>query len=123
LTIGSSISFAEIGPEGSGRRVSELTSGLPRERFGSSGFIDVPTIITTQTEISYKPNERLLPAAATWYVERTRQLVEFVQTCQFNICSPSGKKGQEICLNIQHSTSKIELPTGRCFAGNLNVGR
>jgi hypothetical protein len=63
LTTGGLISFAPIGimgwPLAPRRRVSALTSGLPRERSGSSGFIGFPTIQTTQTEISYKLNENL----------------------------------------------------------------
>ena len=46
-------------PGGPRRRLPELTGGWPRERSGSSGFIGVPTIITTPAENSYKLNEKL----------------------------------------------------------------
>jgi hypothetical protein len=97
-----------------------LTSGLPCERSGSSGFIDVPTIVTTQIEISYKLNGKLLPAAAACYVERTRRPVAFVQTSQTYMSAQRQKRTGNW---RKHSTFNIEHPTGRCFADELNVGR
>jgi hypothetical protein len=98
-----------------------LTSGLPRERFGSSGFIDVPTIVTTQIEISYKLNGKLLPAAAAYLWNGRADRLNLFKPSK-PMCPPSGKKGQNLRENIQQPTSNIEHPTDPCLANESDVG-